>query len=199
MDDENNRIWFNYYHRERDLIKESPMRTGEFDSYDYEGDTPKIVYNRVVASDSKYKLIDIQKHDNGSVVKLYELHEGDNDYHIKLLVDRLEIIVGHISYSLLSDNGIEINSIYNQPLFKGIIFKIYFDYFLKKYDYILSGGVHSPKGEIFWEKIVAVGKKNGYNIKVVDIDKTIEYPIDDIRDIKKYYDGENYRIKIESE
>lgn len=197
MDNESEIIWFRYYKRERDLIKESPIRSGSFDSFDYEDDNPEVIYKRVVNPDSGYKLIHTQKHSNGKNIYLYELHEGGDDYDIKLLTDDLNVIIGHISYSRLSDGGVEVVSVYNQSLFKGAIFKVYFDYFLEKYNYILSGGVHSPKGEIFWEKIATVGKNNGYRIKVVDIDQKNEYIIDNIEDIKKYYNKEGYRIKIE--
>lgn len=131
---------------------------------------------------------------------LYERREmtlDDYDFDVKIINHTTKKVIGSILYTKTKDNGIEINSIYNHPLYKGTIMKIYFDYFLKKYNYIMSGGSHSRRGERFWDNVLIKAKRLGYKTTVINkIKKEEEYIIDDVVDVKKYYDNENYQIKV---
>lgn len=78
VDDENNRIWksyFNYYIRESDLLKESPIRVGDFTPYDLDDDNPRILYDRVINPKYNYSQIWKFKYQNGEDILLYEFQE----------------------------------------------------------------------------------------------------------------------------
>lgn len=193
------RIWdrFNYYTDKLQSLKESPIRSGDFDSFDYEEGNPSALYKIVMNPERGYKKIHSQYHQTNNVtVDLYQKDDGGGDFDIKIVTDKLDEVIGHISYTKINDGGIEINSVYNQPLFKGLIFKIYFDYFLEEYPYIMSGSIHSKKGETFWERIIDTGLNNGFKCYVLNVINKEKYDIKNIFDVKPYYNSEHNRIVI---
>ena len=186
---------FKEYLSKYDLLKENPMRTGNFEPFEFEENNPEMF---VMKSNSGYKLIHQQKHTNGITIFFYQRSEPDGSYDLKLIPDNIKEVIGNIIY-IQRDGGIEINSVYNQPLFKGMIFKIFFEFLLPKNEYIISGGIHSPRGETFWQRIIDVGLKNGYKCSVININGGEEIVINNIEELLNFYGDEKfekYRVKI---
>jgi hypothetical protein len=196
---ENYKTNFSYYHSKDQLLKENPMRVGNFDSYDYAEDNPSDIYSRVTHQNSGYKLIHQQEHNNGLTVYFYQ-SEDSGEYDLKLISSNLKEVVGHVTYEIIGD-GIVIGSVYNQPLFKGLIFKVFFDYFLENFKFIMSGTVHSNKGERFWQKIVDKSLSLEYIVTVIDVNSNESIKINNVNELLDYYGEDNkferYRFKIE--
>lgn len=196
---ENYKTKFSYYHSKDQLLKEISMRVGNFDSYDYVEDNPSDIYSRVIHKNSGYKLIHQQKHNNGLTVYFYQT-EDSGEYDLKLISDNLKEVVGHVTYEIVGD-GVLIGSVYNQPLFKGLIFKVFFDYFLENFKFIMSGTVHSNKGERFWQKIVDKSLSLGYTVTVINAISNKSSKINNVNELLDYYGEDNkfeqYRFKIE--
>lgn len=192
---------FSYYHSKEQFLKENPMRAGDFDSYDYEENNPSEIYDMVLHNNSNYELIHQQKHNNGVTISFYQ-SEDSGEYDLKLIPSNIKEIVGHVTYEI-KDGGVLIGSVYNQPIFKGLIFKVFFDYFLEKFDFVMSGTVHSNKGERFWQRIVDKGLRLGYNVSVIDVVSKETVKINNTSELMDYYGDdlkfEKYRFRIEKQ
>lgn len=204
MKSEEELIWerFREYTCKIKFLKENPLRVGDFDSYEYEDDNPEHFYKIVVDPKYGYKKIETVVYKNQNF-HLYQINESGNNFDIKIIPEDVETIVGNVNF-VEDGGGIKINSVYNQPLYKGIVYFLMFNYFLKKYNHIISGDVQSNKGERFWEKILQFGflNKEKFKISVIDSYSCESYPINNLDEVGGYYGYEQkfekYRFKIEN-
>jgi len=196
-------IWerFREYTCKIKFLKENPMRGGDFDSYEYEDDNPEHFYKSAVDPKYGYKKIETINYKNKTFF-LYGISDNGG-FDIKIIPENVKTIVGNISF-VEDGDGIKINSVYNQPLYKGIVYYLIFNYFLKKYDFVISGDVQSNKGERFWEKILQFGflNKEKFKITVINSYTGETYDINNFDDVGGYYGDEpsfeKYRFKIEN-
>lgn len=171
-----------YYFGEK-MLKESPERVANFEPYDYEEDNPRIKYKQIVENPDRFeKLYSIGD------ISIYEERDAD-DVMLYFIPNNYENVVGHIFYEeieIFSKQGAFISSIYNNKLYSGLCEKVYFEYFLTKYDFIMSGESQSPRGENFWAKIAykAIHRNNMF-LYVYD-GKTLSR-INDDKEMKNYY------------
>ena len=108
------------------------------------------------------------------------------------------LIVSLICYKKIG-NGIEINSSWQWKESKGFAFNLIFNYFLKKYDFVISGGLHSKLGENFWKKIIKYSEDNGYVVTILYKGNEIKSHDNKNPNINIFWDNikyQNSKIKI---
>lgn len=180
-------------------LNESPYRTGDFENPYSDLRDAKKIYKDIQTNPYKYKLV-YTLFDKYKVF-LYELDEGGGDKVIFFYPDNDDFIYGYVSFSELDDGGIETSGVYNQSMYRGLAQKVYNDYLLEKYRYILSSSRHSPDGERFWSGLISYSLVGGNNVYIYDAqtEKDIQQ-VNHLNDVKKFYgneeDFERYRIKI---
>ena len=195
---------FHEYNNLRKFLLENPVRTdGDYQPIEFEGDNPKGMYEYIKTPNSKYKKIYDLTINGSTSVSLYERQEFGNTYDIKVISEENKIVVGNIIYDK-TNNGIEIDSIYNQGMFRGVIYKVFFEYLLPKYNKITSSAFHSQKGEGFWRKVLEYGflKHESFSTYVINLNTSEQFNINNLNDIGSYYgdegeDFEKYRFVIE--
>ncbi len=78
----------------------------------------------------------------------------------------------------------------------GLFREIMFNYYLNKFNGVISDVAHSPKGENYWKRILTKAKNEGFDIYGLknDVEKI---PLNDINDIDKYFTSDKYKFVIE--
>ena len=63
--------------------------------------------------------------------------------------------------------GLKAAGVWNHKIFKGTCRKLIFDYYLKRFNFIISDSKQSDDGERYWRKIIDEGFKKGHFITVI--------------------------------
>jgi len=136
--------------------------------------------------------------ENGKLVGNYK------DYKIYQLVINNEIIdifvyneLAYIYFKYkLNNNIIQEITIWQNPLTLGLFRDVMFNYYLDKFDGVISDAVHSTRGENYWKKILNKAKESGFKISVLR-DNSVKIPIANINDLDKYRHSTLYKFVIE--
>jgi predicted kinase len=90
-------------------------------------------------------------------------------------------------------------SIWQEPFHLGLCREIILDYYLKKFNKIVSDGWHTELGEKYWNKLFKEAQTHGYKTYIGDSNGN--KISDDVKDLDKYYGNTNkhlnYRLVIE--
>ena len=120
--------------------------------------------------EKKSKLLGIYNYGNFKF-RIYEYLE-DGDSFIDLMDENSPTVYMHHSYSEISIdnmNGIINHSIWNSRNMRGLARDWVFNTILKKYEFIMSDGVHTPKGKLYWSKLFDEGLEQNYKCGTIDI------------------------------
>ena len=182
-----------------ELLSETPHNISDDDEYFSELLKGSDMYDEIISSDeyihvftlNGYPPIQLLENIDGSDVMCYFMPTNGNDY-----------IYGYVYYTKLDNGGVITTSVYNDKKHLGLAFKVYVDYLIPKYKFVMSDGNHTDKGKSFWKKLVIFALKK-YNITIFDMKtgnnvKNITHH----NELQEFYgddiDFERYRIKIEN-
>jgi hypothetical protein len=171
-------------------VMESPMRTNRY----FGSDMDSGLFNFEQAKDLVKTLPLILSFESISSVKLYRDDYDANKFQDFWITDRPFVTCYFIFEK--HKTGLQSLGVWNDRQYNGTARDLFFNYYLKNFDYIISDNQHSDKGEVYWKKIIDYGTQHGYKVVVVDR-KSNEHSIED----KDAYWGNptefaNYRIKI---
>jgi hypothetical protein len=107
--------------------------------------------------------------------------------------------MAYFQYFLNKENIIEMNRVWQDPTHIGLNRKIIFDFYLDKYQGLVTGDVQTEYGERSVKKLLKQALDNSFKIYVIkNNEEKIE--ITDINDIDKYYshgiEGLKYKFAI---
>ena len=182
------------------LLRESPINISDWTDDDYYSNTREAmdIYSKVV-NDTEYKKV----FELTQLIHLYE-SEIDDEVICYFVPTNNNFIYGYVCYDKLPDGGIITTSVYNDKKMHGLAYRVYNEYLLKNFKYVMSDGRHTPKGKTFWSRMVSDNlHKNDTFCSVYDTltNKTM-VEIKNISDLNLYYgdaiDFERFRIKIEN-
>lgn len=190
-----------FYHK---LFTESPLYIGDGDEEYYNIETRAAIdkYSEILSKPEIFKKVHTIP--SNPPVHLYEEQDG-NDVICWFVPTNNKFIYGYVAYEKRTDGGVVTTSVYNDRKFPGVASKVYQEYLLTKYKYIMSDMRHTRRGKDFWRKLVAVTLNNPRlekyiwdlqnNKKVLDIVST--------NIIDSFYSDEdqgmgNFRIRIEN-
>jgi len=180
------------------VLSESPKFTGDFESPYSDSEDARRMYDDILHNDpNSYQKV-FTLFDKNQVY-LYE-HREDNDIEIYFIPSNDNFIYGYTTGEILSDSGIMMTSVYNNKMYFGLAYKVYDEYLLTHYPYILSSSHHSKDGQSFWRKLVS-RHLNTNKIEIWDIiNNMMIQPINSVEDLIEFYGHtdtfERYRIKI---
>lgn len=84
---------------------------------------------------------------------LYEERDG-NDVVCWAVPPNNKFVYAYVAHEIKPDGGVITTSVFNDRKFPTVAYRIYQDYLLGKYKYIMSDGQHTNRGESFWRKHV---------------------------------------------
>ena len=183
-------ITFKEYYKNK-ILTESPMRSGmHFGEY-----LDHILLNteetKELLETTPSKDIDLGYFSYPMKYVREVYNEVAHDY----FIDPMPSIIAYFFFKE-KDNGIYIDSVWRYKTQMGLAFKILTDFYLKKYDFIVSDNKHTTQGEKLWKRIIDYGNSNGNKLSVILRDGE-EIDIDDKErfwgNTQEFYD---YRINI---
>jgi len=177
------------------IINESPMETSKYrgdiiDNEEYNIEDAKTLllrkdYKEILIPNINYKIKIFEEHSDNNVNMKYDSFVNDYPNVIALIC--------YINNN--DDGGISIDSSWNHRKYKGFAFNLMFNYYLKNFNYIVSGDLHTNLGKEFWKKIIQYSKDNGYKISILNDNVETTY-----NDKIQYWGTSNeyrdFRIKI---
>lgn len=166
-------------------LTESPVRVNSIPTELFDSNLSNYEYTKYIM-------------ENGKLVGNYK------DYKIYQLVNNNEIIdifvysgMSYIYFKYkLNNNIIQEITIWQNPITLGLFREIMFNYYLDKFDGIISDDVHSIRGENYWKKILNKAKESGFKISVLK-NNSVKIPISNINDLDKYRHSALYKFVIE--
>lgn len=181
---------FKKYYQEY-YLKESPMRLGlsYADILDNDGLNQE---QAIETQKTQQKIEDINFYN----IELSIYRDKNDNKVYDSFINKTPLIKCLYIYSI-NNNEMQILSVWNHKMSRGLAFRLLFEYYLPKYKAIISDTKHTTQGERFWKRIIEKGEKEGYKIKGLVQGKEVD--INDIEEywgnIPKYYD---YQLKIYS-
>jgi hypothetical protein len=177
------------YYR-KNIITESPFRTGRSFSEEMDDNA----YNHTAA----IEIIGNKTH-IGDINVLgvdYSIYADKFENTINYFITKQPMVNVFFSFKI-SDGGVIMTGVWNRINAKGSARELIFNYYLKKYQFVISDKLQSTQGENYWKKLMIKAITNGYKVTVMT-DKD-EHDIDDV---DKYWGNTakffNYRFKIYS-
>lgn len=184
------RTIFQYF--EKNLLHESPFLIDAIDSD--EVINKQLIKAKVFDQKEKFEDISDIYNRNDSVV-LFDKNKGFT----YLFIKKSGNLVAYSRIIYLDDGGILSQEIYNHPLFKGFIRQLFFNFYLKRFPYIMSSDIQTEDGKTFWENILYEGKRLGKKLYVCFVgndDNILEIePINDLDSIEQYYSTEDMQYE----
>jgi hypothetical protein len=166
------------------ILLESPMRIGSWDSNKLDN----INDNYAICSTFKEKGINIGKY------KEYDIFQYEKGNEIADIFTMDDFVSAYFNYEVRNNVMIE-KRVWQDDLHIGLCRNIIFDYYLKKFNGMISDGLHSPLGEKYWKKLLKQAKDDGYEIFSINISDNNAIKLE-------FYGGttssENYRFLIKS-
>ena len=140
------------------VVVESPMKIGKMGMNQLEDNTENYAFTLQI----KQKISDSQI-DTLGAYKVYSYNVGNVVY--DLFIDG-DYTIALFSYITEGNRMIE-RKVWQEGSQVGLCRKIIFDYYLKKFDEIISDGLHTEIGEKYWKKLVKDAVKNGYIVSLL--------------------------------
>jgi hypothetical protein len=128
----------------------------------------------------------------------YELYKyNSGNYIINVLVLK-NLTIAFVQYKI-KNNIVEIERVWQDATYTGLVRKFIFEYLLKMFDGILSSDSHTELGQKYWDKLLKQALNKGFKIFVVNKDEKIQ--LDNNFDINNYYSNSiksmDYKFLIE--
>lgn len=176
-------------HKDVVSIFESPMRLNN--PWDAE-QLNSLGKNNSFTIGIKEKATLIENFDN---YELYKYNSGN--YIINVLVLK-NLTIAFVQYKI-KNNIVEIERVWQDATYTGLVRKFIFEYLLKMFDGILSSDSHTELGQKYWDKLLKQALNKGFKIFVVNKDEKIQ--LDNNFDINNYYSNSiksmDYKFLIE--
>jgi hypothetical protein len=170
-----------------DSLFESPMKLNSYDPQQFSSNVENFKFTK--------KVIELaETHQKYGVYDYYSYKVGINYYDVFV---EGEFTVAFFSYTLDKNYFVEKN-VWQEGTKIGMCREILFNFYLPKYDGIISDGLHSELGGKYWKKLVKDAKSKGYKTYVIsDSGTKIEI---EVEDMDKYYGDDtkslSYRFLI---
>lgn len=178
------------------LLQETPHNISNSDEYYSEIISASGIYDDVVNNgeyvhsftiSGNYPIDLLEKREENDVICYFVPTNGNN------------YIYGYVCYDVLADGGVVTTSVYNDKKYPGLALKVYNEYLLGKYKYVMSDGNHTPRGRNFWRQLVVVNLKKR-TVTIWDKKTNTERGVLNPNDLDEFYgdglDYERYRIRI---
>lgn len=127
-------------------------------------------------------------------VSLYEQRE-DGDIMVHFFDNGKNTTIGYVNYEEFDDGGCKIYSVLNRSDKIGLVFKVYTEYLLGSYNYIVSDGKHSPDAKKFWKTLIT-NSNNEQTVSVCSLNSLggidILKSIDTIDELDQFYGGPEF-------
>lgn len=123
-----------------------------------------------------------KKIDKFNEYDVYEYQVGEDKYSILIKDDYYTHIF--FKYKVVNDI-VEENLIWQFPTSIGLCRAFMFDYFLKKYDGVMSDNAHTEFGKKYWDKLLKAALKLKY--KIFALYKNEKIPLEHEVTIEKFY------------
>ena len=147
---------------QKEFLLEFPGQTGmsTTEPYDFE------FFNKKEAAElTKTERVDTFKF-NGANLKLHRDHYNNDLFSADTWILNNDFIACYFIFEKLH-NGLRAGGVWNHKTFKGLCRKLIFNYYLKKFDFIISDNNHTDDGEGYWRKIIDEGFKRGHVIRII--------------------------------
>jgi len=174
------------------LIFESPVRIKSWVDNNLHSIGKNLAFTKIIKE--KYKAVD-----TFDGYEIYKNALGKVNYDYFIVGDYIKAM---FVYAEHNDGKIFIEEkVWQDGLNIGLCRKIVFDYYLKKYDAIISDQSHSDLGESYWKHLVKDAKTKGYKTSVLNTKTNTKVEIN-VEDMDQYW-SENekthfiYRFVIE--
>lgn len=182
-----------------ELLKESPHNISDDDEYFSEILKGNDLYKEIKNSPDSYKKVFVMN--TTPPIELWEQQDGDDRMCYFLPTNGNDFIYGYVYYEVTADGGCITTSVYNDKKYLGLAFKVYNEYLLTKFNYVMSDGNHTPKGKNFWRNLLTFNKDKhrmiwdmSNNSKAIDIEEP--------KDMDEFYNDsmeyEKYRVRIQN-
>ncbi len=171
-------------------IFESPLRISSMDIEQLEQHDNNFAYTKII----KEKANPINKYDKYNIYQFVIQNQI-----FDVIIDK-DFTVAYFNY-IIKDNFMVERKVWQDPLHISLCRRMLFDYYLKKFDGLISDGTHSFLGERYWNKLLKQAMDSGYQTYVLK-DETEKIPLNSLDDINKYFsagsEGLRYRFVIEN-
>ena len=148
---------------EIDILFESPMRIGLWDPEKLGNSVNNIAFTRRIIEQSP-------------------VPENYKDF----LVYECKIKNSNLIIFVKNNNFVE-EKVWQDMLSLGVCRDILFNYFLSKFNGIISDSAHSQLGERYWIKLVDAAISKGYNVYVIFDDNKPTIKLNSSKDMAKFY------------
>jgi len=165
-------------------LVELPVRIKSWDNEQLQNNYKNLEFTKIVKEKAKRNDDKFQEFDVYS-------YKSEN-YLIDVFVEG-EFTISFFMYEEKNKNFIEYK-VWQDAGHPGLCRKILFELYLKKYNSIVSDGVHSEMGEKYWIKLMEKAKTIGYKTFVLIQGRTQEF---DSNLINQYYTSPNIRFIIQ--
>jgi hypothetical protein len=98
-----------------------------------------------------------------------------------------EMTQAFFAYSIDKNNNFVEEKVWQDMLSLGVCRDILFNYFLSKFNGIISDSAHSQLGERYWIKLVDAAISKGYNVYVIFDDNKPTIKLNSSKDMAKFY------------
>lgn len=183
--------FIDYYRQNEVMLTESPMRIGRH--YGDDLNNSGFNYHESQRIIDTLPAITTKKILDNNLTLYRDSYDGDKfmDYWIT----EQPLTVCYFIFQKQS-NGLQALGVWNEMRFQGSARKIFFDFYLEKYNFIISDNKHTTQGERYWKRIIQDGVERGNTVKVL----TRSSEEVDIDDTESYWgrgpEFTNYKIKI---
>lgn len=122
--------------------------------------------------------------------RLYKVIEDDIIFMDLLSEDFPSVYMNH-SFSEIKLNGksgIVNHNIWESRNMRGLARHWVFDYIINEYDFMMSDKIHTPKGKIYWKKLIDEALNRKLKTGIINTNENNKFvSINNIEDIENYY------------
>jgi hypothetical protein len=169
---------------------ESPVRIPPWNVSELDDRNSNFAYTKIVIEKGKKV---------GNFENKYEIYEYSNGNNIINIFVGGEFTHAFFKFSI-NNNMFNEKHVWQDSLSLGLCRKILFEYYLDKYQRIISDGLHTEFGERYWKKLLQQAISEKHKVYVLNSkNETIE--IDNVESLDKFYgntmESEKVRFVIE--
>lgn len=116
--------------------------------------------------------------------KTYDLYEYSFAKSVINTLVSENVTIAFFQYQI-NNNIVEEDRIWQDSTHFGLCRDFMFDYYLKKYDGLLSDDMHTEAGQKYWDKMIKTALNMNYKVFVLSKEEPV--PITNLDDAKKYF------------
>ena len=169
------------------MLFESPMKISGL-NFDVNDSSYNYALCKKIKNDGKY----LGKY------KAYEIYEIETNGEVTNIFVSGDLIMVMFVFEIKNNVMVE-KVVWQHVTNYGACRDILFNYYLDRYDGVISDELHTPSGEKYWKKMLEYAIKHGYNIYAINIKTNESQPLK-LADIDKFYgyttESTNFRFLI---